>query len=327
MPDGRARLKTLPVHVQQKPFFALGLRLASALAIATLFMLVKLGGEHGLVLPEMMFWRQAVPIVILLTSLGLRGRLGLLRSNRIPAHAGRAVSGMIGMACNFAGAMLLPLAVSTVFNFTTPLFAVILSALVLREAVGHWRWLSVALGFLGVLVIARPGSASTMGINPLGAMAGLGSGFMVALVSIQIRELGRTENPIATVFYFSLFGSAIMLAYFLVQGLTGLGPHFHNLLSGHDATQWAILLAIGVSGTVGQILLTSALRYGSVASVVVMDYTALIWTTIYGIRIFHQLPPATTWLGSPLIVAAGLVIAWREHRLHRLAAQELAAEA
>ena len=76
-----------------------------------------------------------------------------------------------------------------------------------------------------------------------------------------------------------------------------------------------VLFGLGALGTLAQWLLTAALRYGAVASVMVMDYAQLIWSTAYGWLIFAQLPPATTWLGAPLVVAAGVIIAWREHRL------------
>ena len=292
--------------VQQRPFFALGLRLCAALMVSTLFMLVKLAGKTGVSLPEIMFWRQAIPLPLILGWMAARGRIDHLATRRLPSHAGRAVSGTIGMVCNFGASMLLPLAVATVFNFTTPLFAVVLGAGLLHEQVGRWRWLAVLLGFLGVLVIAQPGSAGAAAIPPLGAAAGLGSGFMVALISIQIRDLGKTEQSMATVFWFSLFGTLFT------------APFLPFVMEHHTSAQWLMLCGIGVVGASGQILMTSALRYGAVASVIVMDYSALIWTTIYSRHIFHQSPPSHIWLGAPLIVAAGLVIAWREHRLHKL---------
>lgn len=288
------------MHSQQKPFRALGLRLASTLAISTMFMLVKLAGQHGIKLPEMMFWRQAVPLVMLFGWLASTGGLHRLRTNRLPIHFRRAFTGMVGMAFNFGSVMLLPLAVSTIFGFTTPLFAVILTATVMAGSVGKWRWLAVVLGFAGVLLIARP---SAMPVSPLGAFAGLGAALSVAVVSHQLRDLGRTEATIATVFYFTLFGVLIML------------PALPFVLTSHSPLQWAMLVAIGTTGLAGQMLMTGALRYGAVASVIVMDYASLIWTTLFGWHIFGQMPPATTWMGAPLIIAAGLLIAWREHRL------------
>ena len=80
----------------------------------------------------------------------------------------------------------------------------------------------------------------------------------------------------------------------------------------HSAEQWLILAGIGVVGLLGQILLTTALRFGAVASVIVMDYSGLIWATLFGWLVFGNLPPWTTWLGAPLVVGAGILIAWRE---------------
>ena len=277
-----------------------------------MFMLVKLAAHGGVALPELMFWRQAVSLPLLLGWLWARGSLGTLATRRLRSHAGRAMSGTVGMLTNFASAMLLPLAVSTILGFTTPLFAVILSTLVLGEKAGRWRWLAVLLGFAGVLVIARPGA---MPISPLGAAAGLASGLMVAIVSIKIRDLGRTEPPQATVFYFALFGTLV------------LAPVLPFVMIHHSPQQWLMLVGMGIAGTAGQLLLTTALRYGTVASVVVMDYTALIWSTLYGWKIFHQLPPASTWAGAPLIVAAGLVITLRERHMARGRAAEKAAPA
>lgn len=107
------------------------------------------------------------------------------------------------------------------------------------------------------------------------------------------------------VFWFAFFGAAIssMLLPFYARP--------------HDWHAWLILGAIGVVGALVQYLLTSALRFGQVATVVVMDYTALIWATLYGWGIWDTLPPHTTWLGAPLIIAAGLIITWREHYLSR----------
>ncbi|MBW8784571.1 MAG: DMT family transporter [Novosphingobium sp.] len=286
--------------VRQRPLYALALRLAAAAVLATLLMLVKLTQKKGVSLPEIMFWRQAVPSALLFGYLASRRELHRLRTRRLGSHGRRALIGMTGMVFNFGAVILLPLAIATIFGFTTPLFAVALGALILREQVGPWRWLAVALGFAGVLVIVRPGA---MTIPPLGALVGLGSGFMVALVSIQIRDLGRTEEPISTVFYFSLLGAMMML------------PVLPFFAKAHSPAAWLTVIAVGLCGAVFQLLLTASLRYGSVTSVVVMDYSSLIWSTLYGWAVFAQLPPATTWLGAPLIIAAGLVITWREHRL------------
>jgi drug/metabolite transporter (DMT)-like permease len=290
------------VQQQQRPFLALGLRLISALTLASMLAMVKYAGRTGVALPEIMFWRQAVTIPVISLYLLTTGGLPRIKTQRLPSHARRALSGMTGMACNFGAAILLPLAVSTTLGFTTPLFAVLIGALVLGHHVGPWRWSAVILGFAGVLVITQPGHEP---LPLLGTTIGLLSGFLVAIISHQLRDLGRTEDPIASTFYFALFGAPIM-AVFL--------PFF---MTSHTPMQWLILLGIGSTGTLTQLLLTMSLRYGSVASVLVMDYTLLIWSSFYGWAIWDQFPTRATFLGAPLIIGAGLLIAWREHRLMR----------
>jgi drug/metabolite transporter (DMT)-like permease len=293
------------VHHPQRPILALGLRICAAVMFATLLMLVKYAGESGVALPEIMFWRQAVTIPVLLGWLLLTGGLHRLRTQRLGSHARRAGIGMTNMVFNFGATILLPLAEATVLGFTTPLFAVILAALVLREQIGPYRWLAVGLGFAGVLIIAQPGGAP---ISTLGTTLGLLAAFFIAVINYQIRDLGRTEDPISIAFYFAAFGAplaALALPFFATP---------------HSGEQWLVLMGIGLTGTLAQVLLAASLRFGAVASVIVMDYTSLIWATLYGWLIWDRLPTPSTWLGAPLIVAAGLVIAWREHRLGRQAA-------
>lgn len=289
----------------QRPLLALGLRLTATVALATLYMMVKLLHQHGVPLPEIMFWRQAITLPLLGGWLLMRGKLYSLYTKRLKNHAMRTVTGTIGMVCLFGAQVLLPLPVATILGFTTPLFAVLLTAIVYRSAPGMLRWLAVALGFAGVLIITAPagGGASMAGsISPLGLAAGLCSGFLVAVISLQIRDLTSTETPISVVFYFALFGTLLTLIPMLLYRTP------------HPAMVWAGIIAMGVVGTLAQVLMTAALRFGSAASVLVMDYATLIWTTFYGWAIFEQLPPAHTWAGAPLIVAAGMMIALREHR-------------
>jgi len=269
-----------------------------------MFMLVKYSGNRGIALPELIFWRQFVPVVVLLAYLAANSGLQRLHTQRLASHGRRSMTGMVGMVTNFTSAMLLPLAVSTTLGFTAPLFAVLLAATVMKEHVGLWRWSAVVLGFAGVVVIAQPGTGP---ISALGALSALIAAFVVAAVSYQIRDLGRTEEPIRVVFYFSAFGALISAPFLPFYTCT------------HSPFDWALLIATGLSGLMGQLLLTASLRFGVVSSVLVMDYTSLIWATLYGWLIWDHVPAWTTWLGAPLIVAAGLVVLWRERRLaHRL---------
>lgn len=291
-----------PAPPAQRPIFALGLRLLATMVLSTLVMLVKYTAGTGVRFPEILFWRQVPTIFMIGSWLAARGELGRLQTQRLPVHARRAMLGLLGMFFTFGAPVLLPLAVSTTLGFTTPIFAVILSAFLLKEAVGPVRWVAVALGFAGVVIIAQPGHTS---IPPFGAFVGLGAGFMVALISIQVRDLGRTDEPLSIVFWFAALSSPLLLAAL---------PFYYT---DHTPWQWFLLILAGVLGCLGQILLTAALRYGQVASVIVMDYSALVWATLWGWLVWNELPPAATWLGAPAIIGAGAVIAWREHLHHR----------
>lgn len=285
---------------------AIALRLAAMAMLATMFMLAKLAAQAGVSLPELVFWRQGMSVVVILVWLAVRREPGVVRTRQIGSHAKRAISGTFGLCCNLGAATLLPLAVGTTLGFTTPLFAVLITALVLRERVGPWRWTAAVVGFIGVLVITQPGAAAENGPLPvLGVAAGLGAGLMVAIISFQIRDLSRTEAPIACVFWFAFFGSLIAAAVLPFYAVP------------HGIREWLLLIAIGITGTLAQFLITSALRFGPVATVVVMDYSTLMWATVYGWAIWGYVPPKAMWLGAPIIVAAGLIITSREHFLSR----------
>lgn len=281
---------------------ALALRLGSAFSFATLLALVKYVGQRGVALPEIMFWRQFICVPLLLGWLAMTGNLPTLRTRRIRAHGGRALVGMSNMVLNFGSYILLPLAEATVLGFTTPLFAVLIAALVLRQHVGPWRWTAVLVGLAGVIILARPSGEP---IPPLGAAMALTCAFLIAVINYQIRDLGRTESPACTVFWFSLFGSLLT------------APLLPFVMKHHSPIEWLMVIGLGVLGLSGQMLMTASLRYAAVSTVVVMDYTALIWATIYGWLVWDKLPPGSTFLGAPLIIAAGVVIAWRQHRLSR----------
>lgn len=278
--------------------FALALRLLAMAVISVMLLLVKLTGEHGIWLPETLFWRQFLPGVLLLGWLAARGQIGRLRTDRPWIHARRALIGGLGMFLTLGVVQILPLAEATVLGFTAPIFAVFLAVVLLGERVGLWRWTAVILGLAGVVIIAGPDRAH---IPLLGLATGIGAAFMVALISIQLRDLGRTEEPVSIVFWFSGFCTAPFALFMVWTGV----PH-------HDLAGWAMLFGIGATGLAAQLLMTAALHYGSVASVIVMDYSQFGWATLWGWLVFSHLPPAQTWIGAPAIIAAGLIIAWRE---------------
>ncbi|URW75302.1 DMT family transporter [Sphingomonas donggukensis] len=281
---------------------AIAYRLVSVLAFATMGALIKLAEVRGAGLAELLFFRQAGSLPVIVGWVALGPGLATLRTQRIGAHALRCVVGLSSMTLMFATLLLLPLAEATTLQFTVPIFATILGAVVLREATGRHRWSAVLLGFAGVLVVAQPGSGH---IPLLGAATGLGAAFLSASVSILIRRMGSSEPPATIVFYFALLS------------MVPLVPAFLWTFTAHDAGTWAMLVAIGMVGAVGQLAMTTALSLAPVSVVVPMDYSGLLWATLYGWALFGVLPGAATWAGAPIIVASGLYIVWREQRLAR----------
>lgn len=288
-------------HVDN-PILGLILRLIGIACLAVMAAMIKLASEHGVHLLELVFARQIVSVPIILVWASMAGGIGRLATKRPKAHAVRSLYGVIGMFCNFGALMLLPLAEATTINFSAPIWAVVLSMVLLKEKVRFWRWSAVIAGFAGIVIIAQPSGGN---IPLAGAAVALAGAFMIALISIQIRDLNRTESPMAIVFWLAVMSSICV------------APFVPFVIQQHSTTDWLLLLAIGVAGTGGQLLFTTALRYGNVSSIIVMDYSSIAWATLLGWLIWDNLPPATTWLGAPLIVASGIVIAWRERTLAR----------
>ncbi|MEB3415424.1 DMT family transporter [Alteriqipengyuania sp. WL0013] len=286
-----------------RPMLALFLRLATALSLATMSMLVKLAQQRGAHLAELIFWRQAITVALVGGGLLLAGRLATVRTKRFGAHARRALLGLIGMFFVYGAVILLPLAEATTISFTTPMFAVLLSLVLFRERIGLYRWAAVAIGFAGVLIVLQPGGSGA--IDPFGAAIGLIAALFVALISLQIQDLNTTESPWSIIFWFTA----------LTAPIAALALPF--VATAHDPATWGIILAMALCGALAQVLLTSSLRFGSAATIIVMDYTSLIWATIYGFAIFGRVPPSTLWIGAPLIILAGLVIFYRERQIAR----------
>lgn len=279
----------------------LALRLLAIFFLSTMSALVKLAETRGASLPETMFWRQfcALPVVLAFVAAG--PGLGSLRTTRFKGHLARSMVGLVGMVFTFGAVLLLPLAEATTFQFTVPIFATILGALVLREPTRWQRWGAVLVGFAGVLIVAQPGGSH---VPLFGAVVGLLAALFVAVVAILLRQL-RDEPAGTTVFWFSTLT------------LPFIGVAYVFDLRAHDWLTWVNLIGIGLVGGMGQIALTAASRHAPVAAVVPMDYSGLVWATLYGFAMFGVLPTPMTWVGAPVIIASGLFIVWREHRLGR----------
>ncbi|PKP97988.1 MAG: EamA family transporter [Alphaproteobacteria bacterium HGW-Alphaproteobacteria-13] len=294
----------------------IALRLLAMISLSLMFVVVKLVAEAGIHLVESLFWRQALVLPFVIAWAATHGGIATLKTRRIGAHARRAMMGLVGMACNFGGMILLPMAEATTINLSVPIFAVIFAALLLGERTGWQRWSAVIVGFVGVLVVLDPVSGFAGGFggdHGLGTLIAMAGAVMTALITIAVRDLGRTESAGTTVFWFSLVS------------MIPLGIALPFVYVPHGLYEWLLLFALGFLGAVVQLSLTGALRLAPVSVVIPMDYSALLWSIACGWWFFGTLPAETTWIGAPLIVASGLFIAWREHRRHIERPKEVAA--
>jgi drug/metabolite transporter (DMT)-like permease len=278
---------------------AIGMRLLSVVIFALMNTAIKLAERHGASVSEILFFRQFGACLLVSGVIAAGPGLPSVATKRLPAHVVRAIVGLSAMAFTFNGIVALPLAEATTIGFTVPIFATILGALVLREPTGWHRWGAVAAGFAGVLIVAQPGSGDHF---PLwGAGCALAGAFGTASVSILLRQIGKTESALTTVFWFSAL-SLIPLSVFYAQAAQP-----------HDLVAWVCLASVGIFGGLAQIAMTTSLRLGPVSVVVPMDYSSLLWATLLGCLVFDTLPAEATWVGAPVIVASGLYIVWREH--------------
>ena len=295
----------LPPH--QNRLLGIGMRVAAATSFGFMTAAIKLGHDADIATPELIFYRFAFGLPPLLAWMAATGSLRAWRTRRPLAHLTRGVLGLATMALAFSALAYLPLAESATIGFLAPLFSVMLSALVLGERVGRYRWSAVALGFAGVLIVMQPAGSA---LPPVGLGLALASALGVAAVTITIRQIGRTESTATIVLWFTLFA------------MTASGATLPFFAETHDGGEWLILAALGLAGGVGQICLTASLRYAPVPVVAPFDYSQLIWAVLLGWMLWQVQPLTSTWAGAAVIVASGLFTVWREHKLGRTKPQQ-----
>ncbi|MFM8374609.1 MAG: DMT family transporter [Phenylobacterium sp.] len=286
-----------PRPVAQNPALGILLRILAMALMAVLAAIVKACAERGVPVLEIIFFRNAFAFIPVLIYVWRTTGLGVLRTRRPGAHLTRSAVGLTGMICGFTAVSLLPLTQSTAISFSAPLFMTALSALVLKEPVGIHRWMAVAVGFVGVLIMVHPDPRQFVGVGVLFAIAAaVGS----AGAMIAIREISRTEPGPAFVFYFTLAGAVVGLAS-LPFGWVMPGP---GVL--------ALLVAAGLIGGTGQLLLTEAIRRAPVAVVAPFDYTQLVWAGLIGFIVWSETPALLTLVGAMVVAASSTYILWRE---------------
>jgi drug/metabolite transporter (DMT)-like permease len=251
---------------------------------------------------ELLFFRNffACPVILgfMLATGGLR-----LATRRWLGHLLRGLFGVGAMYCFFLSYKLLPLSDAIALGLSGPIFLTVLSIPILGEKVGIRRWSAVIVGFLGVLLMTRPGA----GTLQIAAFVPLGAAVFYALAMITIRRLSESEPSTTIVFYFTLFATLIAL---MTTQLSTLGPEYEWVWP--TGWEWGSVLLIGFMGGVGQLVITYAFRMAPVSLIAPFDYTALVYAFIIGHLWFGEVPDAYLIVGGLLVVLSGIYIIHRE---------------
>lgn len=289
----------------------IGLKIASTFAFLIMSTFVKLASP-GMPIGELMFFRAFFAMIPLGLWLWWNNELrGAFRTTRIGGHLVRSISGSGGMYFGFASLAFLPLPDATAIGYLAPIVATVLAAFLLKETVHAYRWGAVALGFAGTLLMVSPhlrerSLDAFLAAGPaLGALAGLTASACNGFSSIQIRKLAQLERTGTIVFYFLTVTSLIGLA-------TALPWWVHP-----NANQAMLLVASGIFGGIGQILITSSYRFADASVIVSFEYSTLVWAVAIGFFIFGDIPHPAVFGGAIIVIASGLYVIYRERKTSR----------
>jgi drug/metabolite transporter (DMT)-like permease len=264
---------------------------------------VKLLGRE-IPIGQTIFVRGVISVLVLALMAWSTGGLHLLKTRNWRSHALRSLSGTLAMFCLFAALTMIPLAEVTAIMFTAPMFLTILAMLFLGERIHAFRWTALGIGFLGVLIMVGPHLSFGEGMS-VGVLAALGNAVLSAIAMMFLRRMSVGEHAITITFYFSLTFT-VCAALTAIRGWPA-----------PTATQWVLIVLAGLFGVFGQLLMTYSYRYAEASTIAPLDYSNLIMAVTLGYLLFGEVPSVSVWIGAPLVVAAGLVILWREYFLKK----------
>ncbi len=247
---------------------------------------------------EIVFFRNLFALFIM-APLMFRAGLKELKSRQPRLQLLRSCFGILAMALWFYGLSLVPLADATALSFTAAIFGSVAASLFLRERMRLRRWTAVITGFIGALIILRPGFHS---VEP-GAWIVLASSVFWALALVTVKRLSSTDSIVCIVAWntvlLTLFSLPLALPVWTTPSVEQLG--------------W--LLLVGLLATLGHLAMTNAFRLANATAVFPVDFTRLLWASLLGFLLFAEVPDAATWIGGALIFASTTYITFRERRV------------
>lgn len=287
-PVATASQATIGSHLSR----GIGLRLIGGAAFAAMMALLKFGMSQGAGLSDSLFYRNAFALPVILLWVRYLGGFQVVRTFRVKAHLLRGVLGFAVMGCTFAALALLPLAQATAIGFLAPIFATLLAVLFLKEAVRPVQGAALLLGFAGILAIVQPSTAAMHGWGlAVGLLAALGT----AAVSLLLRQIGRVESAVTTVFWFTLFSTVVTAIPYIL---------WRSPLN--EPAVYTLMLA-GVVGGLAQICITASLRYAPLTILSPFDYGQILWAAAWAYILLAQPVTAPMLLGAVLIILSGAI--------------------
>jgi drug/metabolite transporter (DMT)-like permease len=256
-------------------------------------------GQQGLPVFQMVWGRFFFGAIFTLPfALKLAGPAAIVPSHPL-LQASRAALLILGTACFFWALYYLPIADTLAIYFVQPILITALSPFALGERVGLRRWAMVFIGFIGVLIIIRPGFQE---LNP-GVFFALGAGTSSALYILLTRHLTGSVSPVVTTFQTSLIGAL---------PLTAAMPFvWHSV----DMNQWLLLGALGFFAILGHYLITKAYNFGEASLLSPLGYTEMVTAVIFGWYFFGDFPDNWTFLGVAILISCAIYISLHERKL------------
>ena len=246
---------------------------------------------------QIMFFRCAVALVPGLIIIVRRGGPGILRTQQRKLHLLRSVMGIGAMGFAFYAFSLMPLAEAISILHTAPLFMTALSVILLRETVGIRRWSAIILGFVGMLLVVRPGADMLAS----GSLYMLTASFLIGCTTIIIRHLGKIDDPVCITFYFTITGVIVSCIGILLQGWQQ-----------PPLADTALLCLVGLFGGMAQYLMTLSYRHLAIGMLAPLKYLTIVFGGSIGYLVWGEVPDLQSVFGISVIVVSGLYTLHRE---------------
>ncbi len=254
---------------------------------------------------ELLLVRFSFTLLVLLVIIGPKRGAGFFKTRYPVDHMIRTGCGMAALGLSFVALSEVFIANATAVILSSPIIAVGLAFFVLREQIRLSRMIAVVIGFCGILMIIKPGFG-----DPSPAIyAALGAAILFAFVIVWLRKLNLTEHPLCISFYYNLSGTVVFLGWTLFSGFSGNWTQSPMLLG--------LILLLGVTGVVQQILLSYSFRYADASLLAPFEYLSLPFALIVGLVFWSEMPDSVSLIGAGTIVACGILLVAKELRLLR----------